>query len=129
MNADLILKDETYAILGAAMEVANELGCGFLEAIYQEALGVELVNRGIPHVQQHRLKVTYKNRALKKAYVADFVCYDKIVVELKCLRRITSIEEAQLLNYLRAAKLPVGLIVNFGMPRLEWKRFIRTVPA
>jgi GxxExxY protein len=129
MNTDLLLENETYAIIGAAMEVSSELGCGFLEAIYQEALSVELANRAIPHVQQHRLKVTYKNRPLKKAYVADFICYDLIVVEIKCLRRITSIEEAQLLNYLKAAKLPVGLILNFGKPRLEWKRFVRTAPG
>ncbi|MHC1594159.1 MAG: GxxExxY protein, partial [Methanotrichaceae archaeon] len=91
-----------------------QLGCGFLEAVYQEALEIELVERRIPHVPQKRIAISYKGWVLKKEYVADFLCHDRIVVEIKAIRAITGIEEAQLLNYLKATNLPLGLIVNFG---------------
>ena len=126
MNAnerELILKDEVYQVVGAAVEVSNQLGCGFLEAVYQEALEIELVERRIPHVPQKRIAISYKGRVLKKEYVADFLCYDRIVVEITA---ITGIEEAQLLNYLKATNLPLGLIVNFGTPKLEWKCYVNT---
>ncbi len=121
---ELILKDEVYQIVGAAMEVSNQLGSGFLEAVYQEALEIELSERRIPHVPQKKIAISYKGRVLKKDYVADFLCYDLIVVEIKAIKAISGIEEAQLLNYLRATNLPLGLIVNFGTPRLDWKRYI-----
>ena len=110
--------------MGAAMEVSNQLGCGFLEAVYQEALEIELVERRIPHVPQKPIAISYKDRVLKKEYVADFLCHDQIVVEIKAIKAITGIEEAQLLNYLKATNLPLGLIVNFGTPKLEWKRYV-----
>ena len=123
---ELILKDEVFQIVGAAMEVSNELGCGFLEAVYQEALEIELDERRIPHVQQKRIDIFYKDRVLNKEYVADFLCHDRIVVEIKAIKAITGIEEAQILNYLKATNLPLGLIINFGAPRLEWKRYANT---
>jgi len=106
------------------MDVSNQLGCGFLEAVYQEALEIELVERRIPHVPQKRIAISYNGRVLKKEYVADFLCHDRIVVEIKAIKAITGIEEAQLLNYLKATSLPLGLIVNFGTPKLQWKRYV-----
>ena len=123
---ELIFKDEVYQIVGAAMEVCNELGCGFLEAVYQEALGIELDERRIPNVPQKGIQISYKGRVLNKEYIADFVCHDEIVLEIKAIKAITGIEEAQILNYLKATNLPLGLIVNFGAPQLEWKRYANT---
>lgn len=123
---ELILKEEVYQIVGAAMEVSNQLGCGFLEAVYQEALEIELSERRIPNVPQKSIRISYKGRTLKKEYIADFLCHDQIIVEIKAIKAITGIEEAQLLNYLKATNLPVGLIVNFGSPQLEWKRYANT---
>ncbi|MBN1292734.1 MAG: GxxExxY protein [Candidatus Latescibacteria bacterium] len=122
----LILKDEVYQIVGAAMEVSNQLWCGFLEAVYQEAMEIELEERRIPHVPQKRIEIFYKGIMLNKEYIADFLCHDRIVVEIKAIKEITGIEEAQILNYLKATKLPLGLIVNFGAPQLEWKRYAYT---
>jgi len=122
---ELILKDEVYAIMGAAIEVHRELAHGFLEPVYQEALEMELKDRGIPFVPQQELEISYKKRLLKKKYAADFVCYDQIIVEIKALTRLSGTEEAQLLNYLKATGFRVGLLVNFGSQgKLEWKRFV-----
>ena len=123
---DLILKDEVYRIVGAAMEVSNNLGCGFLEAVYQEVLGIEFSDAEIPFEAQKRIVITYKERVLSREYIADFICFQQIIVEIKALKRITEVEEAQLINYLRAAKLPVGLILNFGGTQMEWKRYANT---
>ena len=123
---ELILKDEVYHIVGAAMEVSNQLGCGFLEPVYQEALEIEFNKRQIPHMSQKRIQVSYKGKILNKEYIADFLCYDRIIVEIKAIKSITEIEEAQILNYLKATNLPLGLIVNFGAPQLEWKRYVNT---
>ncbi|HMF14771.1 MAG TPA: GxxExxY protein [Gemmataceae bacterium] len=123
--AELILKQEVYAIVGSAMEVYNELGPGFLEAVYQEALEIELSLRGIPHQPQRPLLLYYKGRKLKKEYVADFVCYDAIIVEIKALEKLTGKDEAQLINYLKATRMRVGVLINFGSAsKLEWKRFV-----
>ncbi len=129
MNAnerELILKDEVHAIVGAAMEVSNELGSGFLEAVYQEALGIELTERGIPFAAQRPIEVLYKGRRLAKDYIPDFICFEQVIVEIKALKQLTSVEEAQLLNYLKATEKPVGVLLNFGSPRLEWKRMAMT---
>jgi len=129
MNAnkrELIYKDEVYHIVGAAMNVSRELGCGFLEAVYQEALEMEFADCNVPFEQQKRIIISYKNRMLKREYVADFLCYNKIIVEIKAIKSITGIEEAQLLNYLKATELPLGLIINFGHPKMEWKRYANT---
>ncbi|MBW2625329.1 MAG: GxxExxY protein [Deltaproteobacteria bacterium] len=121
----LIFAEEVYAIAGAAIEVHKKLGPGFLEAVYQEALEIEFGLRGIPFASQKNLTVRYKGVVLRKEYSADFVCYGKIIVELKALSKLSGTDEAQLLNYLRATGLEVGVLINFGSsPRLDWKRFV-----
>lgn len=115
---------ETYAIIGCGMEVHGELGPGLLEGVYQEALCIEFDERSIPFQWEVELPLTYKGRALLKAYRADFVVYDKIIVETKALERLSGTEEAQIVNYLKATGLERGLLLNFGAPRLEYKRFI-----
>lgn len=117
---------ETYAILGAAMEVHRELGCGFLEAVYAEALDFELEERRIPHEREQAIPIRYKSRLLTANYRADFVCFGSIIVEIKALAALGGVEEAQLLNYLKATGLPRGLLINFGTPSLGWKRMAQT---
>ena len=122
---ELILKDEVYAIAGAAMEVYYVLGVGFLEPVYQEALAIEFSRRGIPYVKEKKLNIFYKDVEMDKSYCADFVCYDQIIVELKSMFRLTTIEEAQIINYLKITRMHVGLLMNFGSrPKLEWKRYV-----
>jgi len=122
----LILKDEVYAVVGAAIEVHRELGPGFFEAVYQEALEIELIDQKVPFQAQVNLDIYYKGRKLKKFYVADFIAYNQIIVEIKALNQLTSLEEAQLLNYLKATGMKVGVLINFGSHgKLEWKRFVR----
>lgn len=122
---DLLYKDEVYAIIGAAIEVHKQLGSGFLEAIYQEAMQIELESRSIPFKSQKELQVFYKGQLLKKEYLADFVCYEKIIVEIKALYHLTGLEESQLINYLKVSGLRLGLLINFGsIGKLEWKRLI-----
>ncbi len=123
---ELLFKDETFKIIGTGMAVSNVLGCGFLEAVYQEALEIELEDNSIPFEPQKRIQISYKDRILKKEYEADFLCFDKIIVEIKAIKEITEIEEAQMLNYLKATKLPLGLLINFGGKQLEWKRYANT---
>jgi GxxExxY protein len=124
--AELLLKEEVYAIVGAAIEVYNDLGSGFLEAVYQEAMGMELTSKCVPFEPQKELCIYYKGRCLQKKYFADFVCFGSVLVEIKVMRQIGSGEEAQLLNYLNATGLRVGLLINFGDPgRLDWKRMVR----
>jgi GxxExxY protein len=123
--AELVLKDEVYQIVGAALEVYWELGRGFLEPVYQEALEIEFGRRGLPYEAQKQLAIYYKDQPLQKKYVADFVCFGQILAELKASEGLTGREEAQLLNYMKAARMRVGLLFNFGSPvRLEWKRYI-----
>lgn len=125
--SELIDRDEVYAIVGAAMEVYNALGPGFLEAVYQEALEIELSARHIPYVSQHELHIRYKNQWLTRFYIADLLVYGRIIVELKALAQIGSHEQAQLLNYLKATGLEVGLLLNFGAPsKLQSKRMVRS---
>jgi GxxExxY protein len=124
---ELIAKDEVYAVIGAAMEVYNRLGPGFLEPVYQEALAIEFTYRSIRFHEQHPIEIVYRGRPLKKKYIADFLCYDGIVVEIKALNALTSREEAQILNYLKATGHQVGVLINFGAhPSLEWKRIVLT---
>jgi GxxExxY protein len=123
-NMSLIYKNEVYDIIGACFDVYKELSCGLSEPIYQEALEIEFNLRGIPFEREKELVVYYKGRKLRKKYVADFVCYDDIIVELKALDNVTSKEVSQLLNYLHITKYPLGLLVNFGHEdNLEWKRY------
>jgi GxxExxY protein len=129
MNAnerELIMKEEVFAIVGAAMEVSNELGAGFLEAVYQEALGVEFEVRDLPFVAQPLVQIAYRGRLLRKEYMPDFICFGQVIVEIKAIKELTPVEQAQLLNYLRATGKPVGVLLNFGAPRLEWKRMALT---
>jgi GxxExxY protein len=131
MNAnerELLLGDEVYAIVGAAMEVSNVLGCGFLEAVYQEALELELGERMIPFARQVEIGITYKGKELAKKYVPDLICFGQVIVEIKAVKQLTSVEDAQLLNYLKATGRPVGVLLNFGTPKLEWKRMALTHP-
>ena len=122
---ELLFKNEVYAIIGAAIEVHRHLKSGFLEAIYQEAMEMELLAREIPALPQAEIQVFYKGVALKKKYVADFVCHGQILVEIKVLEQLTSKEEAQLLNYMNCMGMKVGLLINFGdNGRLDWKRFV-----
>ncbi len=115
----------TYSIIGAAIEVHRHLGSGFLESVYQEALAIEFMSLGIPFRQQVDLSVQYKTKVLISSFRADFVCFDSVVVELKALSVISGTEESQVLNYLKATGLEVGLLLNFGTPSLQHKRFIR----
>jgi len=125
MVEELLYKEEVYKIIGAAIDVHNELGNGFLESVYEEAMRVESISRGIPYRSQVRLPVYYKGQLLEKDFIADYIGFDKIIVEFKCVPRLTSVEEAQLLNYLKATGIKVGLLVNFGSKgKLEWKRFV-----
>ena len=124
-NMSLIYKNEVYDIIGACFDVYKELSCGLSEPIYQEALEIEFNLRGIPFEREKELVVYYKGRKLRKKYVADFVCYDDIIVELKALDNMTSKEVSQLLNYLHITKYPLGLLVNFGHEdELEWRRYV-----
>jgi GxxExxY protein len=119
----LIYKDEAYAIVGAAMEVYNELGPGFLEAIYQEAMELEMTLRGIPFKPQQDLFIYYKGHQLKKKYTPDLFCYNKIVVDLKAVERLTPIEFAQMHNYWCGTQFELGLLINFAAKNnLEYKR-------
>ncbi|MDO8301663.1 MAG: GxxExxY protein [Sedimentisphaerales bacterium] len=113
--------DITRPIIGAAMEVHRELGCGFLESVYEAALSIELELRKIPYQRQKNFDILYKGRPAKN-FVCDLVVHDLVVVELKALKEITAIEEAQLLNYLKVTNFRVGLLLNFGAKSLEVKR-------
>jgi GxxExxY protein len=124
--AELIFKEEVYAIVGAAMEVHRENGFGFSEPVYQECLETELASRNIPFVPQKEMPIFYKGKQIKKTYIADFIAYGKIIVELKALDKLTSREEAQVINYLKVSKLEVGVLINFGAASLEWKRIVLT---
>src|SRR4051812_8471989 len=116
---------QTYAIIGAAMEVHKVLGHGFLEVVYQEALAVELTLRGIPFVREADVPVSYKGHVLSCYYRVDFLCFDEIIVETKALEKLTSIETAQVINYLKATALQRALLINFGGPQMEHKRYVR----
>ena len=114
----------TFAVIGAAMEVHRVLGCGFLEAVYQEALALEMQTRAIPHRREVELPVFYKGQRLMTQYKADFIAYDDVIVELKALAKLSGMEEAQIINYLKSSGRKVGLLINFGAPSLEYRRFV-----
>lgn len=117
-------KIECYNIIGAAMEVHRELGHGFLEPVYQEALELVLIDKGIPYQREKVLDIYFKGQLLKKKYVADFICYDEVIVELKALSGLTENDLAQVLNYLKATGKKIGLLINFGTNSLQYKRII-----
>ena len=118
----------TYAIIGAAMEVHGKLGCGFLEAVYAAALAKELSAREVPYKREVDLPIYYKGEKLDVTYRADYVCFDAIIVELKALSRLSGIEEAQVINYLKATGLSLGLLLNFGSESLEHRRYVLSHP-
>ena len=116
--------EQTYAIIGAAMTVHRELGCGFLEAVYQEALEREFQLQNIPYEREKELPVLYRGEPLNTFYKADFVCFNSVIVELKALKGFTSREESQVINYLKASGLHRALLINFGTPSLQHKRLV-----
>ena len=121
---EIVFKEESYAIQGACFEVYKTLGSGFLEAVYQEALVREFELKGIPFQEQVELKLQYKGMPLKQTYKPDFVCFGKIIVEIKAVSDLTAEHEAQICNYLKITNMRLGLLVNFGhYPKIEIKRF------
>ncbi len=120
----LIFQEETYMIRGAVFEVYKEMGCGFLEAVYQECLEEELSKRGIPFVAQQQIQLMYKGEPLHQTYKLDLICYNKIILELKAVKDIASEHKAQVINYLKATNLKLGLLINFGShPKVQIERF------
>ena len=121
----LMYEAETGEIINACMAVHKELGNGFLEAVYQDALEIEFKDRGIPYAREAQIPIFYKGQRLDKEYYADFICYGKIIVELKCVSRLVSANKAQVINYLHGTKLNVGLLINFAEASLKWERLTR----
>jgi GxxExxY protein len=122
---ELIFKEESYRIMGACFEGYKEMGCGFLEAVYQECLEFELADQGLPFKPQIELALRYKNHSLKQKYIPDFILFAKIVLEIKAVSARTDEHRAQVHNYLRATGYRLGLLVNFGhYPKVEWERIV-----
>ncbi|MFO1476484.1 MAG: GxxExxY protein [Verrucomicrobiota bacterium] len=122
---ELLYGKETYAIIGACFEVYKEKGNGFVEPVYQECLGLEFGLRTVPSSAQSALRLEYKGVELKQRYIPDYICFEKIIVELKAVKELTDEHRAQVLNYLKATGLKLGLLVNFGhYPKLEYERII-----
>jgi GxxExxY protein len=124
---DLIHKDECYAIIGGCFAVYRDKGCGFLEPVYQECMEIEFKYLKLPAVAQPKLELSYRGHVLQHGYQPDFICYNKIVLELKAVSALTDEYRAQVLNYLSATGFKLGLLVNFGhYPGLEYQRIVRT---
>ena len=124
MGEGLIYSDETYKLIGLCMKVHRELGCGFLEPVYQEAFEMLLKTEGVPCRRECLLPIYFMGQKLNKEYYADFVCYDKIILEFKAVSELTSVHEAQLMNYLKASKMAVGLLCNFAQPSFVYRRIV-----
>ena len=122
MEDSILFREESYKIIGAAMEVHKVLGCGFTEPVYQEALELEFQLRGIPYEREKTFHVHYKGQLLERDFRADFVCFDEIIVELKAVSDFTDEHYAQVYNYLKASGMDLGLLINFGKKSLEHKR-------
>jgi GxxExxY protein len=120
----LLYKEESYKIIGAAMEVHRELGKGFLESVYQEAIEIELTALQIPFRKEVPLNIKYKNINLSKYFVADFVCFEKIILELKSIPDLSIEHTSQVFNYLRATDMKLGILINFGAKSLQYKRIV-----
>ncbi len=122
----LLFEDETYKVIGACISVHKGLGVGFLESVYHEALEKEFEIQKVNFDSKKKLQVYYNDAPLKKYFVADFICFDKIVVEIKAASFLHKDTEAQTINYLKSTGYQIGLLINFGQPSLTWKRFINT---
>ncbi len=123
--SEILYKGESYKIVGAMLNVHNELGCGFLEAVYQDALEIEFSMQGIPYEREKEYDILYKGHVIDKKYRVDFVCYDKIIVELKAIDMLLSVHYSQVLNYLKMSSLKLGILANFGESKLNTQRIIR----
>jgi GxxExxY protein len=124
---DFIFKNECYAIVGACFEVYQDKGCGFYESVYQECLGIEFEYCGIPAIAQPGLSLEYRGRIPTQKYFPDFICYEKIIVELKAVTELTDEHRAQVLNYLKASRFELGFPVNFAhYPKLQYERIANT---
>jgi len=125
MNKGILYRDESYQIIGACFDVYKEKGNGFLEAVYQECLAIELRSAGIPFVEKSKLTLCYKGKPLQQTYEPDFVCHDKIILEIKAVKNLTDEHRAQVINYLKSTGTKLGLLVNFGhYPKIEHERFV-----
>ncbi|MBO2544792.1 GxxExxY protein [Salegentibacter sp. BDJ18] len=122
----LLFEENTYKIIGACMSVHKGLGAGFLESVYHEALEKEFKNQEVDFDSKRKLQVYYNGAPLQKYFIADFICFDKIVVEIKAASFLHKDTEAQTINYLKSTNYPLGLLINFGQSSLTWKRFINT---
>ena len=123
---ELVLKEECYAIMGACFEVYKEMGCGFIEPVYQECLEIELGLRGIAYLSQAELELWYRDRRLEQKFKPDFVCYGQVILEIKAVSKLTDQHRSQVHNYLKATGHKLGLLVNFGShPGVEWERIVR----
>lgn len=122
----LLFEQETHKIIGACMQVHQKLGCGFLESVYQEALGIEFQKQQIPYIQHQKLQILFDGKPLSKFFVADFVCYNTIILEIKAAVFLHPDNSKQVINYLKSTNFAVGILVNFGESSLKWKRFIST---
>ncbi len=122
---ELLLKEEVYRIIGAAMEVYYTLGQGFLEPVYQKALEIELKRREIPFVAQESVTIEYKGEKLEPLYRPDFICFGQVIIEIKACVGLTGRDVGQLINYMKATRMRVGLLINFcSLGKLEWKRYV-----
>ncbi len=125
MKSDLLFKDESYKIMGACFEVYKTMGCGFLENVYQECLAIEFASQGISFEEHPRLNLNFKGAPLKQTYEPDFICFGEIILEIKAVKALTDDFRAQTINYLKATKKHLALLVNFGhYPQLEHERFV-----
>ena len=126
MDGRIIYKEESYRVMGACFEVYKEKGPGFVEPVYQECLEIELALQDIPFVAQSVLELDYKGRRLHRTYTPDFICFEKIILEIKAVSKLLDEHRAQVHNYLKATGLKLGLLANFShYPRLEWERIVR----
>jgi len=125
MESKILYADESYKIIGACFNVYNEMGNGFVEPVYQECLGIEFEFQIIPFTPQKKLQLKYRDRILRRTFKPDFICYDKIIVEIKAVSNLVDEHRSQVLNYLHATGFRLGILVNFGQyPKLEYERFV-----
>ncbi len=128
METNMLYKEESYKIIGACFEVYKEKGNGFLEAVYQECLAIEFARQHISFVEKPRLRLSYKGQDLRQFYEADFICFNEIIVEIKAVKCLTDEHRAQVINYLKATGMQLGLLVNFGhYPKIEHERYINQI--